>query len=291
MIDWMRFRWLYLLISGTVILSGLFGIIKWGFQIGVEFKGGTSIEYKLSSEIGTDKIEQIAKENGIEVVSIQKTAEGTDILKLGQVSTTQRTNLKSGIEKLGVTADELSFETIGPTVGAELVKKTLYALLLASFGILLWVAIQFKSFKFGISAVLAMLHDSLVVIGTYSLFCHFFGAEVDMLFVTALLTILSFSVHDTIIVYDRIRESKKGFGDDLYGLANKATSETMVRSLNNTFVVIFMMVALLLLGGPTIKWFVATLLVGTISGAYSSPFVAVSILVTWDELQRKFKKH
>jgi preprotein translocase subunit SecF len=291
MIDWMRYRWLYLLISGTVILSGLFGIIKWGFKIGVEFEGGTSIEYKLSPDIGTDKIEQVAKENGIEVASIQKTAEGTDILKLGQVDTTQRTNLKSGIEKLGVTVDELSFETIGPTVGAELVKKTLYALLISSFGILLWVAIQFKSFKFGISAVLAMLHDSLVVIGTYSLFCHFFGAEVDMLFVTALLTILSFSVHDTIIVYDRIRESKKGFGDDLYGLANKATSETMVRSLNNTFVVIFMMVALLLLGGPTIKWFVATLLVGTISGAYSSPFVAVSILVTWDELQRKFKKH
>ena len=162
---------------------------------------------------------------------------------------------------------------------------------LASLVILLWVAIQFKSFKFGISAVLAMLHDSLVVIGTYSIFSHFFGAEVDMLFVTALLTVLSFSVHDTIIVYDRIRESKKGLSDDLYDLANKATSETMVRSLNNTFVVIFMMVALLLLGGPTIKWFVATLLVGTISGAYSSPFVAVSILVTLDEISKRFKKN
>ena len=150
---------------------------------------------------------------------------------------------------------------------------------------------QFKSFKFGLSAVLAMLHDSLVVIGTYSLFGHFFGAEVDLLFVTALLTILSFSVHDTIIVYDRIRESKKNFGDSLYDLANKATSETMVRSLNNTFVLVFMMIALLLLGGETIKWFVATLLVGSISGAYSSPFVAVSILVTWDELQKKLKKH
>jgi preprotein translocase subunit SecF len=135
-----------------------------------------------------------------------------------------------------------------------------------------------------------MLHDSLVTIGLYSVFGHFFGAEVDLLFVTALLTILSFSVHDTIIVYDRIRESKKNLNDDLYVLANKATSETMVRSLNNTFVVVFMMIALLLLGGSTIKWFVATLLVGTISGAYSSPFVAVSILVTWDELQKKFKK-
>ena len=290
MIDWMKYRWLYLLISGVVILSGIFSFIKWGLQIGVEFKGGTLIEYRLGKDLETDKIDNVAKQNGIEVVSIQNTSANSYLLKLGQVSSTQRANVKTGIEKLGVTADELRFETIGPTVGPELVKKTAYGMLIASIGILLWVAIQFKSFKFGLSAVLAMLHDSLVVIGTYSLFGHFFGAEVDLLFVTALLTILSFSVHDTIIVYDRIRESKKNFGDSLYDLANKATSETMVRSLNNTFVLVFMMIALLLLGGSTIKWFVATLLVGSISGAYSSPFVAVSILVTWDELQKKFKK-
>lgn len=291
MIDWMKYRWLYLLISGVVILSGIFSLVKWGLQIGVEFKGGTLIEYSLNKNLGTDKINNVAKQAGIEVVSIQNTSTGSYLLKLGQVSSTQRVNLKAGIGKLGVTVDELRFETIGPTVGLELVKKTAYGMLIASAGILFWVAIQFKSFKFGLSAVLAMLHDSLVVIGTYSLFGHFFGAEVDLLFVTALLTILSFSVHDTIIVYDRIRESKKNFGDSLYDLANKATSETMVRSLNNTFVLVFMMIALLLLGGETIKWFVATLLVGSISGAYSSPFVAVSILVTWDELQKKFKKH
>jgi preprotein translocase subunit SecF len=290
MIDWMKYRWLYLLISGTVILTGIFSLFKWGLQIGVEFKGGTLIEYQLSRDIGTDKIGQVVKENGLELVSIQKAAGNSDILELGQVSSAQRTSLKAGIEKLGVTANELSFETIGPTAGADLIKKTVYGILIAALGILFWVAIQFKSFKFGLSAVLAMLHDSLVVIGSYSLFGHFFGAEVDLLFVTALLTILSFSVHDTIIVYDRIRESKKNFGESLYDLANKATSQTMVRSLNNTFVLVFMMVALLLLGGSTIKWFVATLLVGSISGAYSSPFVAVSILVTWDELQKKFKK-
>lgn len=291
MIDWMKYRWLYLLISGIVILSGVFSLIKWGLQIGVEFKGGTLIEYSLNNDVSVDKIAATARQGSIEVVSVQKTSAGSYLLKLGQVTSTQRANLKTEIGKLGVTVDELRFETIGPTVGLELVKKTAYGMLAASIGILLWVALQFKSFKFGVSAVLAMLHDSLVVIGTYSLFGHFFGAEVDLLFVTALLTTLSFSVHDTIIVYDRIRESKKNFGDSLYDLANKATSETMVRSLNNTFVLVFMMIALLLLGGETIKWFVATLLVGSISGAYSSPFVAVSILVTWDELQKKFKKH
>jgi len=290
MIDWMKYRWLYLLISGTVILSGVFSLIKWGLQIGVEFKGGTLIEYQLQNDIGSGKISELTKGDGLEVVSVQKTQNGSYLLKLGQVNSTQRAAIKTSIEKVAGTTNELRFETIGPTVGPELVRKTVFAMINAASGILIWVAIQFKSFKFGVSAVLAMFHDSLVVIGMYSIFGHFFGAEVDLLFVTALLTILSFSVHDTIIVYDRIRESKKAFGDDIYDLANKATSETMVRSLNNTFVVVFMMVALLLLGGETIKWFVATLLVGTISGAYSSPFVAVSILVTWDELQKKFKR-
>jgi preprotein translocase subunit SecF len=291
MIDWMKYRWLYLLISGTVILTGLFSLFKWGLQIGIEFKGGTLIEYQLGKNEDQSVFENIVKTNGVQFISVQKTSTGSYILNLGQVSSDQRQKILTSLKTKAGTATELQFKTIGPTVGSELVKKTLYALIIAASGILLWVAIQFKSFKFGISAVLAMIHDSLVTVGMYSLFGHFFGAQVDLLFVTALLTILSFSVHDTIIVYDRIRESKKNYGESLYDLANKATSQTMVRSLNNTFVLVFMMVALLLLGGETIRWFVATLLVGSISGAYSSPFVAVSILVTWDEIQKKFKKH
>lgn len=290
MILWMKYRWLYLLISGTVIVSGIFSLLKWGLNIGLEFKGGSILEYKVDKQIDNSQIGKVTSDNKVDLTSIQKTGSDTYILKLGQVSINQRINIKSGIEKIsGGNVDELRYETIGPTVGPELVKKTAYGLFIAAGGILLWVALQFKSFKFGVSAVLAMVHDSLVTIGLYSIFGHFFGAEVDLLFVTALLTILSFSVHDTIIVYDRIRESQRRFGGSIYDLANKAISETMVRSLNNSFVVIFMMVALLLMGGDTIRWFVATLLVGTISGAYSSPFVSVPILVTWDELQRKLK--
>jgi preprotein translocase subunit SecF len=116
---------------------------------------------------------------------------------------------------------------------------------------------------------------------------HFFGAEVDFLFVTALLTILSFSVHDTIVVYDRIRENQKRLQGNMKDLANKALTETMIRSFNNSMTIVFMLVALVLLGGTTIKWFAVALLVGTISGTYSSPFVAVPILVTWDEIEKK----
>jgi preprotein translocase subunit SecF len=160
----------------------------------------------------------------------------------------------------------------------------------AAGAILLWVALQFKSLKFGASAIIAMFHDSFILIGTFSLLGHFMQVEVDFLFITALLTTLSFSVHDTIVVYDRIRESQKVHAGDLKDLANRAISETMVRSLNNSFTIIFMLVALVLLGGTTIKWFAVALFIGTILGTYSSPFVAVPLLVTWDEIIKKIRR-
>jgi preprotein translocase subunit SecF len=126
-----------------------------------------------------------------------------------------------------------------------------------------------------------------VLIGSFSILGHFFGAEVDFLFVTALLTILSFSVHDTIVVFDRIREMRKTDSRGISELADTAVSETMVRSINNSFTIIFMLLALILLGGETIRWFAVALLIGTFIGTYSSPFVAVSLLVTWDEISKK----
>jgi preprotein translocase subunit SecF len=186
--------------------------------------------------------------------------------------------------------EELRFETVGPTIGPELIKKTIYAVAVAAGAILLWVALQFKSFKFGTSAILAMFHDSFILIGAFSLLGHYMDIEVDFLFITALLTTLSFSVHDTIVVFDRIRESQRIHGGVLKDLADRAITETMVRSLNNSFTIIFMLVALILLGGTTMKWFAVALLIGTILGTYSSPFVAVPLLVTWDELSKRIKR-
>lgn len=259
----MKYRWLYLLISGIVIGAGIFSLFKWGLRIGIDFSGGAVFEYRFpSGEVKTLKYPPLA--------------EG-EIEKIRQDFKNQK-------------AEEVRFETVGPAVGPELVKKTITALIISAGGILLWIAYRFKSFKFGLSAVLGMFHDSAVLIGSFALLGHFAGAEVDFLFVTALLTILSFSVHDTIVNYDRIREIKKKYGGEFYDIANKATSETMVRSLNNSFTIIFMLLALILLGGETIKWFAVALLIGTVSGTYSSPFVSVAILVTWDQIEKRIKK-
>jgi preprotein translocase subunit SecF len=130
-----------------------------------------------------------------------------------------------------------------------------------------------------------MLHDSLVLLGTFSLLGHFMGVEVDTLFVTALLTILSFSVHDTIVVYDRIRELKKKHGYlEFEDIVNRAVVETMGRSINNSLTIIFMLLAMYLLGGDTTRWFIFALLVGTISGTYSSTFTAAPLLILWEKI-------
>jgi preprotein translocase subunit SecF len=149
------------------------------------------------------------------------------------------------------------------------------------------MSFAFKSFNFALAAIIALLHDFLVVIGSYALLSHFFSAEVDTLFVTAILTTMSFSVHDTIIIFDKIREYLRTEGrGNMEHYANRALTETLVRSFNNSMTIIFMLLALVLLGGSTIRFFAATLLIGTITGSYSSPFVATPIVV-WLEKRNK----
>lgn len=168
--------------------------------------------------------------------------------------------------------------------------KTIIGIVIVSLGIMLYVMRQFSELKYGVSAILAMFHDSAVLIGMFSIFGHFFHAEVDVLFVTALLTTLSFSIHDTIVVYDRIRElRRKHVKSDIKDLANVAVLQTLSRSINNSLTIIFMLVVLVLLGGDTLRWFAVALLVGAITGTYSSTFTAIPLVLLWDDVGRKVK--
>ena len=287
----LKYKKIYFLISGMVIGLGIYSLLSWGLRLGLDFRGGTILEYRFGKEISADITKKAIEEEGIEVSSIQSLGDNTYLFKLPPVDISDKNKIKDVLSRISETqADVLRYETVGPSVGPELVKKTIYAIIIASVAILIWVAIQFKSIKFGTSAIFAMFHDSFVLIGLFSFLGHFAGAEVDFLFVTALLTTLSFSVHDTIVVYDRVRETQKISGGDLVGLANRAITETMSRSLNNSFTIIFMLFALMLLGGATIKWFAVALFIGTVSGTYSSPFVAVPLLVIWDEVVKKVKQ-
>jgi len=292
MINWLKYKYIYFSISLLALSLSIFGLLRWGLKLGVDFTGGVMAEYKLIKNAPTEAItSQIEKELGVNVSSISQV--GSDdvyLFRLSNIDESQKEKLNKILkDATNGKVEELRFESVGPSVGPELVKKTIYAVLISSFFILLMVARQFSSFKFGVSAILAMFHDTFILIGSFAWFGHFFSAEVDFLFVTALLTTLSFSVHDTIVVYDRIRELQKKEGGEITSLANRALSETMVRSLNNSFTIIFMLLAMILLGGSTVKWFAAALLVGTISGTYSSPFVAVPLLVVWNSVEEKMR--
>lgn len=289
MIRFLKYTWLYVLISATVIGIGMFSVIRYGFNYSIDFVGGTNIQYQLSKKTEQKEVVKILTQQKIISAHIGLTNQ-TLFLRTTPLDEKQETVLRTALEKeLNLKIKTLSFETVGPVIGRETMQKTLIASLLAIGGILLYMSFAFKGFNFALAAILAMIHDFLVVIGTYSLFSRFFGAQVDTMFVTALLTSMSFSVHDTIVIFDKIREYIRTEGrGDMEHYANRALTETMVRSLNNSMTIIFMLLALTLLGGSSIRFFVAAMLVGTVTGTYSSPFVATPILV-WFEKRRLHK--
>lgn len=297
MISFMKFKWLYFLISGLVLIPGIISLVLWGLKPSIDFTGGSLIEMsnlKCSGAAGSNeslKLKNILEKNNFSAGSIQSSGGNSCLLRFKPINQEENKKLIIVLKKEFGKAEETRFETVGPVLGAELLRKTFIAAIIAVIGILSYVAYAFKNIKFGVSAVLALFHDLLVVAGIFSLLGHFKGVEVDTLFVTAVLTTMSFSVHDTIVVFDRIRETlKKGGFKDFGELADLALTQTMGRSLNNSLTIIFMLFALFLLGGQTIKWFILALLIGTISGAYSSPFVATPILVIWQKLEEKRKK-
>ena len=275
----MKYYWAYFLLSLIVIIPGSYSLIRYGLSPSIDFTGGTTFVWQ-GDNLSKVILEERAKELNISLESIAQS---------GNTWTLATPPLAEGVYQQfkPLEVQELSFATVGPSLGAELIKKTIYGIALAALFILTYVAYRFKNFKFGASAILAMFHDSLVLLGVFSLLGHYYQVKVDTLFVTALLTILSFSVHDTIVVYDRIRELKKKHGYlEFPDLVNRAVVETMGRSLNNSLTIIFMLLAMYLLGGETTKWFIFALLVGTISGTYSSTFTAAPILILWDKLKK-----
>lgn len=281
MIRFSRYTKIYLLISSVVIISGIISLLLFGLKPAIDFTGGALVEYRLEKKLDPKIIEEAAKEKKIEVFSIQTTRQNSLIIRTAPLTQEKSSEFKKSLEEKGnLQISELRFETVGPTLGKELLQKTYFAVVLSIIAILLYIGWSFKNIKFGVAAVLALIHDLLVLIGSFSLLGHFFGVEVDSLFVTAVLTTTSFSVHDTIVVLHRIREIRKAKSQlPLKDASDLALTETMVRSVNNSLTIIFMLLALVLLGGDTIRWFAAALLIGTITGTYSSPFVATPIML------------
>lgn len=299
MVDFMKYKWLYFLISSAVIVPGLISLFLFGLRPAIDFTGGTTWEITFEKSIAVAKSqrpEEVLKafftNQKLQDVSVSHGAGNTYTLRAKEISQTEKEIIAKNLTDQFGKFIEGRFESIGPTLGSELLTKTLFGVVLATILILLYIAYRFGEKSFGVCATIATFHDSLVILGIFSLLGHFLGVEVDTLFVTAVLTVLSFSVHDTVVVYDRIRELRnKNFKEDFTTNVNLAVNQTLVRSLNNSLTVILMLLALVLLGGETTKWFAIALLIGMITGTYSSVFVAAPLLSLWHEKAKTgFKK-
>ncbi len=293
--DWIKFRPLYLLISGIAITASVYAMVVWGFRLGIDFTGGSIVEYHLEGNVDKSKVEAVIRNEAKDNTKALRWLGDDNLESRFGVGFTQEQAKKIGSnisDIVSVKVDIFRYEEVGPTFSQEILKKTLYAVMLTSIGILVFIGLQFKDWRFGVFAIVALLHDIIILSGTFAFLGHFQGVEIDILVVTAFLTTFSLSLYDTIVVYDRLRESLvRHAGESMYMLANRSVTETAVRSLNTSLTSIFLLLALFLLGGDSIKWFTFALLVGVISGTYSSPFVAVPLIVTWDQIRKSWKKN
>lgn len=291
-------RNLYYLISAVIIIPGLISLFLFGLKPSIEFTGGSEIELlvdKSSNLITSSQIKTIIESQKVQVVSITSSTNKTYVVRTAPVSEEKNKELVKALAKKYPGITEASFETVGATIGRETELNALKAVVIASVAILIYIAFVFRkvskpvaSWKYGVCAIIALLHDVLLVVGTFSLLGHFFNIEVDSLFITALLTVMGFSVHDTIVVFDRIRENLKKHPDFAYEkVVNSSILETINRSLNTSVTVTLVLFMLFLFGGENTRWFVVALLIGITSGTYSSIFNASPMLVSWYEFDKK----
>lgn len=290
--NFLKYVYIYVIISLLVLLPGVFFLATKGLKPSIDFVGGSLLEIDVKGEPADQSKIQETSSQLYGVQSVQQSGDNQFIIKGSTINNDMKTLVVQALStNLNSEIVVNRFETIGPTLSKELLRKTYTAIAIVSVMIALYVARQFKELKYGVVAVLAMFHDSLVLLGSFSIFGYFFGVEVDVLFVTAVLTTLSFSVHDTIVVFDRIRELRHRNPRTPYAeVLNAAITETLNRSINNSVTIIIMLTALSLLGGDTIRWFSIALLIGSITGTYSSPFVAVPLLLAWEKFVERKRK-
>jgi preprotein translocase subunit SecF len=276
-------------ISAILILPGIVALFLWGLKFGIDFRGGTLIEVKYNQPTSVNKIKEGLSQDNQKNLVIQTTStENSFLVRTAPITQEEHSKITEEIKKAGDNT-EVRFETVGPTMSNDLKNKAIIALIIASLAIICYVAFAFRqvprpasSWKFGVGAVIALIHDLVFVVGVWAILGHYLGYEIDSLFITGLLTIMGFSVHDTIVVFDRIRENLRkhpslGFEENV----NNSIIQTINRSLNTSLTVLIILSALYFLGGESLKNFILLLLIGITIGTYSSIFNAAPILVSW----------
>ncbi|MCD6289710.1 MAG: protein translocase subunit SecF, partial [Anaerolineae bacterium] len=287
-----------------VIIPGLIAMIystlTYGtpLRLSIDFTGGSFWEIQVDHPVQPAEVRAIFVDRGFTGTMVQTVGDGrVVVIRLKAINNDTRIALRKALEQKFGHVEERQFRSVGPTIGKEVTEAATVAVVVAAIAIIGFIVFAFRQvphpFRFGVCAIIAMIHDILVTTGLYSIAGLLWGWEADALFLTAVLTVIGFSVQDTIVVFDRIRENvPKHRGEPFETVVNRSLLETIHRSLATQLNAIFVMVSLLLFGGSTIRQFIAAMLVGLISGTYSSLFNAVPLLVVWEQrdIQRIFSR-
>jgi preprotein translocase subunit SecF len=292
-------RYYFFALSLLVIIPGMIALAIWKFPLAIDFTGGSSLEVQFQPGVTPQPGDVVNLFNDLklgqpQVQSSVYNGKYTLIIRSAEMAQETKSKIEAEMEKrFNSKITEVSFDTVGPSIGAEVATAAAGAVVVAAVGILFYLWFAFRgvphAFRFGTAAIIAMLHDVAVIVGIEAIFGKVLGWQVDSLFLTALLTVIGFSVHDTIVVFDRIRENSSIYSRlPFETVVNHSTVQTLDRSINTQLTVIFTLFAMALFGGVTIRHFVITLMIGMISGTYSSIFNAAAILVVWENKEWKY---
>ena len=279
----------YYIISGILIVATVVSLSMFGLKFGIEFVGGSSMEVQFQNQRPSNEaIQNTLKSFNLGDITVQPTGPTGAILQFKGVDEATHQQILTGLNT-AFPVQEKSFQYIGPSIGQELRNGTELAIALALLAITLYIAFAFRkvskpvsSWKYGLTSLIALFHDVLIPIGVFSILGKFYNVEITIPIIAALLTILGFSVHDTIVIFDRIRENilRRGMGQ-FEETVNISLTQTVGRSISTVVTVLFVLISLYFLGGETLKYFALALIIGITSGAYSSIFIASPLLVSW----------
>lgn len=290
MFNIVRRRYWYFGLSLLIIVPGLIALAAFGLPLAIDFTGGSLLGLQFTSaEPSEEVIRAVYQQFGVEVSAIQSAGEGGVQIRSPEIADQVRVQIEQALiaREFAIDEGKTQFSSVSASISSEVVQQAALTVLIAAIGILLYLWYAFRqlphAFRYGTAAVLAMLHDVAVVVGSAAIFGKLFGWQVDSLFLTALLTVIGFSVHDTIVVFDRIRENlirRRGLPYEM--IVNHSIVQTLDRSINTQLTAFFTLLALALFGGASILHFVITLIIGILSGTYSSIFNAAQILIVWE---------
>lgn len=287
-------RKIFYILSGVLVLASVVSLAVWGLNPGIDFTGGTLIDVSYTS----NRPDQVSVEQALKTidptVSVRPSGDNEYIIRMKAIDETEHAAVKKALAIGSEQPTEKTFDSIGPVLGAEALRKAYVSIFLVILGIVLYITFAFRkvsepvsSWKYGLVAIAALIHDVIIPTGVFSILGHVAGYEVDTLFITALLVILGFSVHDTIVVFDRVRENLKNHsGKSSFGeIVGKSISQTFVRSINTSMTTLIALVVLYFVGGVSTQHFTLALIIGIAAGTYSSIFIGSPLLVTIERWQ------